>query len=335
MRRRARRRRPRAATPWRSAAGRNSRATCSRERAERRPARARARSSRRRAARGRAGRWSSFVRRSTCSRIVRDELVARLGVELLVLEQLDEAAEREDRRAQLVRGVGDELLAGAVEPRQPALHLVERQRELAELVRRSRPGSASRSCRPRPPPRPARGASAAARARSPRVAGEQRERQRDRARDQDLALDQRDVVLDLVERLREHDHPRRPPARGQRRRRLARRRWLPTSSTAELAAPVRGGVDRRDVSAARPRRARTRSRRSRTPGSRRRRTGIAEQRHPRAGLLAERRERARRSRACDARARSRARSRGPWSAAAASSASSFCEVRFDSSCGTT
>ena len=43
------------------------------------------------------------------------ELRAGRLVDVLVLEQLDEAAEREDRRAQLVRGVGDELLAGLVE----------------------------------------------------------------------------------------------------------------------------------------------------------------------------------------------------------------------------
>ena len=70
------------------------------------------------------------------------DLPAHLGDELRrsppvgssVLEQLDEAAEREDRRAQLVRGVGDELLARAVEPRQAPLHLVEAARQLAELV---------------------------------------------------------------------------------------------------------------------------------------------------------------------------------------------------------
>ena len=42
-----------------------------------------------------------------------EERVARLGVEVLVLEQLEEAAEREDRRAQLVRGGRDEALARA------------------------------------------------------------------------------------------------------------------------------------------------------------------------------------------------------------------------------
>ena len=65
---------------------------------------------------------------------LREELRARLVVELLVLEQLEEAAEREDRRAQLVRGRGDELLARRVEPRELALHVVERAREPSELV---------------------------------------------------------------------------------------------------------------------------------------------------------------------------------------------------------
>ena len=59
-----------------------------------------------------------------------------LGARVLVLEQLDEAAEAEDRRAQLMRRVGDELLAGAVELGQPALHFVEGPGELAELAGR-------------------------------------------------------------------------------------------------------------------------------------------------------------------------------------------------------
>ena len=79
----------------------------------------------------------------TCSR----NRAARLRIEILVLEQLDEPAEREDRRAQLVRGGRDELLARRLELRELALHLVEGDRELAELVvrvdrdrvRRSRP----------------------------------------------------------------------------------------------------------------------------------------------------------------------------------------------------
>ena len=62
------------------------------------------------------------------------ELGPLLGARVLVFEQLDEAAEAEDRGAQLVRGVGDELLAGAVELGQAALHLVEGAGERAELA---------------------------------------------------------------------------------------------------------------------------------------------------------------------------------------------------------
>ena len=62
------------------------------------------------------------------------ELGPLLGARVLLLEQLDEAAEAEDRRAQLVRGVGDELLAGAVELGEAPLHLVEGAGELAELA---------------------------------------------------------------------------------------------------------------------------------------------------------------------------------------------------------
>ena len=83
-----------------------------------------------------------------------DELCALLGGRVLVLEQLDEAAEAEDRRPQLVRGVGDELLAGVVELGQAALHFVEGAGQLPELaggVDRDRPRSRlRRPCAPRP-----------------------------------------------------------------------------------------------------------------------------------------------------------------------------------------
>ena len=58
----------------------------------------------------------------------------RLLVELLVREQLEEAADREERRSQLVRRVRDELLARVVELRELDAHAVERARELADLV---------------------------------------------------------------------------------------------------------------------------------------------------------------------------------------------------------
>ena len=78
---------------------------------------------------------ASLVRRVTWLRIAAMKSVARLGVELLAREQLEEAREREQRRSQLVGGVGDELRAGAVERGEPHPHAVERARELPELVR--------------------------------------------------------------------------------------------------------------------------------------------------------------------------------------------------------
>ena len=63
-----------------------------------------------------------------------EELPPRLLVELLVGHQLEEAAEREEGRPQLVRGVGDELAAGAIEVLQPNAHPLERGRQLPELV---------------------------------------------------------------------------------------------------------------------------------------------------------------------------------------------------------
>ena len=83
---------------------------------------------------------ASFRRRSTCSRTWSRNWRARLVVELLVLEQLEEAAEREDRRAQLVRGGRDEALARGVELRELALHVVERARELRRARRRASTG---------------------------------------------------------------------------------------------------------------------------------------------------------------------------------------------------
>ena len=63
-----------------------------------------------------------------------EELAPRALVEILVGEQLEEAGQGEERRSQLVRGIGDELLAGPVELRQLDAHAVERARELADLV---------------------------------------------------------------------------------------------------------------------------------------------------------------------------------------------------------
>jgi hypothetical protein len=63
-----------------------------------------------------------------------EELPSGLLVQVLVLEELNEATQREDRRAQLVRGRGHEGLARHVQLAQSLLHLVERPRQLAQLV---------------------------------------------------------------------------------------------------------------------------------------------------------------------------------------------------------
>ena len=62
------------------------------------------------------------------------ELKARLLIQVLVVEQLQEAPEREHRRTQLVRRVRDELPARVLELHEPAPHALERPRELADLV---------------------------------------------------------------------------------------------------------------------------------------------------------------------------------------------------------
>ena len=64
-----------------------------------------------------------------------EELAPGRLVEILLDEQLEMAAEREERRPELVRGVGDELTARMLEPGEALAHAVERARELAELVR--------------------------------------------------------------------------------------------------------------------------------------------------------------------------------------------------------
>ena len=107
---------------------------------------------------------------------------ARLLVELLVLEQLQEAAEREDRRAQLVRGGGDEAPPRGLELGELALHRVQRARELAELVAGARLearaevalGDAARGVLHAP--------DAAAERPRQQVAGQQRAEQRERRR---------------------------------------------------------------------------------------------------------------------------------------------------------
>ena len=89
---------------------------------------------------------ASFVSRATCSRVCAEELGARRLVERRVVEQLEEPAEREERRAQLVRGVRDELAAGPVEVREPKPHPLERARAAGRARRSRGRRPARRSC---------------------------------------------------------------------------------------------------------------------------------------------------------------------------------------------
>ncbi len=62
------------------------------------------------------------------------ELAPRRLVELLLGEELQMSSQRKERRAQLVRRVGDELAAGSLELGETLAHAVERARQLTELV---------------------------------------------------------------------------------------------------------------------------------------------------------------------------------------------------------
>ncbi len=64
-----------------------------------------------------------------------EEVPAHVGVEVFVVEKLEKSAQREERGAQLVGRVGDELAAGPVEGGKPNPHRVERAGELPDLVR--------------------------------------------------------------------------------------------------------------------------------------------------------------------------------------------------------
>ena len=64
----------------------------------------------------------------------RHELALRLRVEILVGHQLQETAEGEERRAELVRGVRDELAPSMLQLGQALAHPLERGCELPDLV---------------------------------------------------------------------------------------------------------------------------------------------------------------------------------------------------------
>ena len=149
-----------------------------------------------------------------------DELRPHRRVGLILVEQLDEPAEGEDRRPQLVRGVRDELLPRAVEAREALLHLVEGGRELADLV-----GALVRDRRREVALGDLlRGLLQPVEALGVRAGGEpsrrQRQDQRDPSGDQDLTPDQGHRVVHVAERRRGDGDPAGMAVDGDRHRDL-------------------------------------------------------------------------------------------------------------------
>ena len=224
---------------WAASAGANSPATA-RAISRGRCARGAARASRPPAGRGRGGRWRACARRSTCSRSWLVNTHARLLVELLVLEQLEEAAEREDRRAQLVRGRGDEAAPRRVELGELALHVVERPREAPSSSLSPPTKRAPRSPRPRPGGRPPPSAViAAAQRAATRHAGERRSEEGDGAGDEDPPRMSPTVSSTSLER-RGEDHDRAAiRRRGAAEQRLGRLGHAALRSPASVPGVVR------------------------------------------------------------------------------------------------
>ena len=139
------------------------------------------------------------------------ELLARGGVEVLLVQQLQEPRQREERRAQLVRGVGDEVLARPVDLGEPGLHEVERAGQAAELVRVLVADGLVEAAGGDP----ARGrlelADPARDRHGEPPADDDRHGEREAGRDQDPVLDERRRRVDVADALRQqHDAVRHP-----------------------------------------------------------------------------------------------------------------------------
>ena len=193
---------------------------------------------------------ASRLRRSTCARIWAQEHLPGLRVELLVGEQLEEAAEREDRRAQLVRGGRDEALARGVELGQLTAHVVQRARQLPDLVLAvDREAGAEVPCGDAPGAG-LHGADPPGQPPRHEEAREQREQACGAAGDQDAAADDRDARLHVAQGAREdRDASDAPPAavlrvrEGERQGDLADPPVRPGLGAARLAAAGRRGLD--------------------------------------------------------------------------------------------
>ena len=176
-----------------------------------------------------------------------EELLPRRLVELLVRHQLQEAGEREERRAQLVGGVGDELAPRPVEHLEPDAHPLEGCRELTQLVVARVHHRLVESAAGDPlgcalePPDPA------CVHRRQGVAGHDREQKPDHARDQQPPFDQMQTRERIRERVAEQDHGARVP-RGARPRQTTARRARPSPVAASRVRGSRSAIGSRSTS---------------------------------------------------------------------------------------
>ena len=138
----------------------------------------------------------------------RHELLLGTRLELLVLHQLQEAAEGEERRSQLVRGVGDELAAGVLQLGQPLTHSLERIRQLADLVGPLVGNGLREVAAGEPVGRALEPMQAACEDGRRCVADGQRDEQRDHPREEDPTAHAVDVRQRIVERGAEEDDER-------------------------------------------------------------------------------------------------------------------------------
>ena len=133
------------------------------------------------------------------------ELRLRGRVEILVVHELEEAAEREQRRAELVGGVGDELAAGVLELRQSLAHVVEGDGQLTELVLAAIDYGLAEVARGDAVRRALEPSDAPGEERREEIADGERGQQRDQPRDQKAAADLVDALKRVPQRSADED----------------------------------------------------------------------------------------------------------------------------------